>query len=239
MDGWMRHVKREVCLLPVPTRPMSCSHRFLLTTTLSNLPQNVFFFWHPAYEEYILTFSLRFMIVADALHLHTLQPDQRISGSVLRSSSPGPTQCFFLSAPSLPAIQLYIQPIIIAEGHMWILNCWSNKTRCYWCALYSFHHPRLLPGCCKHSDPLLAYNRWISDIYQPHLTTSICSVGLCANVTADHSKLAVSAEFLSSVSADKQTTWTSIKNIYDVMLFNLQVYRWHAHYSQELCMFYY
>lgn len=126
MNEWMRHVKREVCLLPVPTRPMSCSHRFLLTTTLSNLPQNVFFFWHPAYEEYILTFSLRFMIVADALHLHTLQPDQRISGSVLRSSSPGPTQCFFLSnslnAPSLPAIQLYIQPIIIAEGHISSLN---------------------------------------------------------------------------------------------------------------------
>lgn len=62
------------------------------------------------------------MIVADALHLHTLQPDQRISGSVLRSSSPGPTQCFFLSAPSLPAIQLYIQPIIIAEGHISSLN---------------------------------------------------------------------------------------------------------------------
>lgn len=200
---------------------MSCSHRFLLTTTLSNLLQNVFSFWHPAYEEYILTPSLRFMIVADALHLHTLQPDQRISGSVLRSSSPVPTQFFFLSnslnAPSLPAIQLYIQlntrhnrwrtHFFIKHDKLWILNCWSNKTRCYWCVLYGFHHPRLLPGCCKHSDPLLAYNRWRSDIYQPHLTTFICSVGLCVNVTADHSKLAISAEFLLSVSADKQTTW--------------------------------
>lgn len=83
----------------------------------------------PAYEEYTLTTfsathlisSLRFMIVSDALHLHILQPNQWVSGSVLSSSSPVPAQFFFpFNSLNAPSVFSYIPnwiPIIMSEGH--------------------------------------------------------------------------------------------------------------------------
>lgn len=158
MNGWMRHVKREVYLLPVPTRPMSCtdfySRPLYPTYSRMSLSSDTQPMRNTAWQHSALHIWFPALDSWSYLTLFTSTYCNPISGWVDQSSA-HPVQFFFLSnslnAPSLPAIQLYTKlnthhnhwrtHFFIKHDKLWILNCWSNKIRCYWCALYSFHHP--------------------------------------------------------------------------------------------------